>query len=82
MSIWIVTVIALVGTVLNANKKRIGFVFWIFSNACLAVYNFEKHEHAQGLLFTVYFILAIYGFLMWRKKEKSMHVSDDGETMV
>lgn len=66
MFIWIITAIALIGTVLNANKQRIGFLFWIVSNLGLFLYNYQNDEYAQALLFFIYLLLAIYGLFKWR----------------
>ena len=82
MAIWIITIIALIGTVLNAHQKRSGFLFWIVSNAGLSGYNFGIDEYAQSLLFFVYLILAIYGFINWGRPEENPVINEDGETVI
>ena len=82
MTIWIITIIALTGTVLNARQKRSGFLFWIISNAGLSGYNFRIEEYAQSMLFGVYLVLAIYGFINWGKRDEEPVVNEDGETVI
>lgn len=67
MLIWACTVIALIGTVLNAKRKRSGFLFWIISNGAFSIWNYKIEQNAQALLFFVYLILAIYGYFNWGK---------------
>lgn len=67
--IWILTIIAIIGTVFNAKGLKVGFIFWICSNAGFAVHNMLITEYAQAVLFTVYFGLAIYGYRNWAQQE-------------
>lgn len=69
MLIWVCTVIALIGTILNAKQKKAGFLFWIISNGAFSIYNYQIEEYAQSLLFFVYLILAIYGYFNWGKNK-------------
>lgn len=66
--LWVLTVLSIIGVILNIRKKRSGFVFWIITNAAWAVFNFAQGIPEQGTLFTVYLGLAIYGFIDWGKK--------------
>lgn len=63
--------IALCGTLLNAERNKIGFAFWLVSNLYMAVRFFVIGEYAQSILFFVYFILAIRGIFAWTKKESN-----------
>jgi nicotinamide riboside transporter PnuC len=65
---WVLTFISLIGVVLNILKKRSCFLIWIVSNTVWAVIDFRKDIPAQGCLFTIYVILAIWGWLAWRKE--------------
>jgi len=64
---WILTVISIVGVVLNIHHRRECFAVWMFTNASWAMYDFSIGATAQGALFTVYFGLAIWGFVKWKK---------------
>ena len=62
---WVVTVMSIVGVVLNIKKKKSCFVIWSGTNGFWAVYDFYIGAYAQSALFTVYFVLAIYGLIEW-----------------
>lgn len=66
---WIVTAASLVGVILNIKKRRSCFVVWGVTNASWAVIDFSKGIPAQGVLFTVYFALSVWGLIEWRKKD-------------
>lgn len=63
---WILTAGAITGVVLNIKKKRICFYIWAVTNASWAIVDFIMGIPAQGVLFTVYFGLAIWGIIAWR----------------
>lgn len=65
----ILTVGAITGVILNIKKKRICFFIWAVTNGAWAIVDFAKGIPAQGLLFTVYFGLAIWGIYEWRIKK-------------
>jgi hypothetical protein len=67
MMTWALVAIALIGTVMNVQMARAGFLFWIISNGGLAVVNYRRGEKAQATLFSVYLALAIWGWLAWGK---------------
>lgn len=69
MFMWIVILIGAIGTLLNAKKKRIGFIFWIISNTAIALHNIAIFEYEQATLFFFYLGMAIYGFFYWRDKK-------------
>lgn len=63
---WILVVLSLIGVVLNIEKKRAGFVFWMFSNAGWAFVDFYHNIPAQGCLMLLYFSLAVWGYFKWK----------------
>lgn len=67
---WIMSCVALLGTVWNAERNKYGFVFWIVSNLYMVVRFAYIREYAQMTLFFVYFLLAIRGLISWSEKEK------------
>jgi len=64
---WLLTLLSLVGVVLNVKKNPACFYIWAVANAGWAVIDFYAGLPQQGVLFSVYFILAIYGIMEWRK---------------
>lgn len=66
----IMSVIALAGTVLNAEKNILGFLFWLISNLYMSIRFAYIGEYAQATLFLIYFLLAIRGIIVWQKKNK------------
>ncbi len=67
---WIMSAVALAGTLMNAERNKWGFAFWLFSNLYMSIRFFVIGEYAQCALFFVYFLLAIRGIFAWTKKEK------------
>ncbi len=67
---WIMSAIALAGTLMNAERNKWGFAFWLVSNLYMSIRFFVIGEYAQSALFFVYFLLAIRGIFAWTKKEK------------
>lgn len=65
---WTLAALSVVGVVLNVKKKSICFVIWAITNAAWAVYDFSIGAYAQSALFAVYFGLAIWGLLKWKKE--------------
>jgi hypothetical protein len=63
---WLIAVVALIGVVLNIQKRRIGFWFWIVSNAGNSVYAAHREAWSLAALFAVYFVLAIWGLIKWK----------------
>lgn len=64
----LLTILAIIGVVLNIHKKKSCFYIWFFTNFSWAVVDFYKGIPMQGLLFTVYTGLAVYGIIKWEEK--------------
>jgi len=64
----LLTILAITGVVLNIYKKKSCFYIWTLTNASWAVIDFYKGIPMQGLLFTIYTGLAIYGVIKWSEK--------------
>lgn len=62
--------VALCGTLMNAERNKYGFVFWLISNLYMTIRFAVIGEYAQMILFFVYFVFAIRGIIAWSKKEK------------
>ena len=68
---WVMSAVALVGTIINSERNRWGFAFWAVSNAYMSLRFFVIEEYAQSLLFLVYLILAFRGLIRWKECEKT-----------
>jgi len=68
--IWINTAFAVIGTFLNAKRIRFGFILWMITNAVFVFNNLRLHSYSQATLFTIYFGLALFGWISWGKEEK------------
>lgn len=67
---WTCVVLALIGTVLNIQKKKMGFGFWMISNFYWFFHNIRINEYAQSILYAVFFSLAVYGYLQWEEEDQ------------
>ena len=65
----LMSLIAFIGTIMNAERNKWGFAFWLISNLYMSIRFFVIGEYFQSLLFFAYFILAIRGIFSWAKKE-------------
>jgi len=65
---WILTALSLIGVILNIKKKKSCFIVWGVTNAAWAVIDFRAELPAQGVLFTVYFFLAVWGLIEWGRE--------------
>jgi len=63
--LFIATIAALFGAWLVSEGNKNGFAIWIITNFVFAINNYMIGQWQQGLLFSVYLILAINGL---RKK--------------
>ncbi len=70
MFIWFNTAVAIIGTVLNAKQLRFGFIIWMITNGVFVGYNLYIRSFPQAALFSVYFALALYGWINWGKSSK------------
>jgi len=77
MFIWFNTIFAIVGTFLNAKRIRFGFVIWMITNAVFVGYNLYLGSYQQSALFTVYFGLALFGWINWGKETKKSDKSTE-----
>lgn len=67
---WIISFLALVGTILNSNRNKYGFILWFFTNLFWVIVDYNSGLYAQAALFFAYTILAVKGMWTWSKKEK------------
>jgi ABC-type amino acid transport system permease subunit len=65
---WAITIASLIGVVANIYHKRWCFHIWFFTNSAWAIIDFYRGIPAQGVLFTIYTALAIWGIFKWKEK--------------
>jgi nicotinamide riboside transporter PnuC len=63
---WIITVLSIIGVILNIKKRRACFAVWGVTNFSWAVIDYYYGLYSQAALFALYFVLAIYGLYQWR----------------
>lgn len=68
---WTVTIVALVGVVLNIEQDSRCFLIWSATNAAFAVRTYFLGAFEMTVLFSIYFILAIVGIIRWNQKAKN-----------
>lgn len=67
---WIISGMALTGTILNSNRNKYGFILWFITNLFWVIVDFRAGLYAQSALFFAYTLLAVSGLVTWTKKEK------------
>ncbi len=70
MVMWLVVAACLVGTVANIYKKSWCFIVWTVTNVIWVVHNYMIEEYAQGSLFVIHAVLAIWGLIQWTRVRK------------
>lgn len=70
---WIISGMALTGTILNSNRNKYGFILWFITNLFWVIVDFRAGLYAQSALFFAYTLLAVSGLVTWTKKEKNEH---------
>lgn len=63
----ILSILSLAGTVLITKQDRRGFALWIVANTGWVVVDYQAGVYAQSLLFFVYLILAVWGWVRWKR---------------
>ena len=67
--LWIASLLALVGVVLNIQRNALCFVIWLFTNATWAFVDWQAGIPAQAALHVVYTALALWGLYAWTRDE-------------
>ena len=68
----IATISGLIGALLNARKKKAGFIFWIFANIWMIALNCHLKYYSLCFLFVAYTALAIYGLYYWKSEKDNL----------
>ena len=68
----IALIFALTGNILVNFRKKLGFVIWTISNILWIAVNFLGTLNIpQVIMYLVYIMLNIQGFIVWSRKDKS-----------
>lgn len=62
---WLITILSLIGVVMNIYKLEECFYIWCFTNFVWMVIDWKKEIYSQAFLYFVMFLLAIWGILVW-----------------
>lgn len=65
---WFLTILSVIGVILNTHQDRRCFYIWIVTNSSWAAVDFYKGIHAQATMFVLYLCLSIWGLYKWRHK--------------
>lgn len=57
------------GAILNALAKRCGFWLWIVGNGLWIIVGIKLENYGMIAQFSVFFILAVIGLRIWKKKK-------------
>lgn len=66
---WVLVALSIIGVVLNIYEKKVCFIIWTITNFCWMLIDFYEGIYSQGVLFFVYFVLAIWGYYKWTNKK-------------
>jgi nicotinamide riboside transporter PnuC len=62
---WVGTIVALIGSLLNAFILKESYYLWFFSNLILLFVAFRSKHYGLSLVFLVQFILTLIGLYYW-----------------
>lgn len=69
---WLIAGIALAGLIFNIRHNRFGFLLWIVSNVYWFGHNMVIDEHAQAVLYLIFFCMSVCGFLNWGEQQRKL----------
>lgn len=67
----ITTIISIVAQILLGKKRIENWFLWIIVNVIYVVLYLQKSLHLTALLYVIFLIMAIFGFIEWRKNMSS-----------
>lgn len=65
---WLLTILSVVGVVLNIRQDRRCFYIWAVTNSSWMVIDWRKGIYEQAALFAVYLGLSVWGYWSWKRK--------------
>lgn len=68
----IASILSILGNFLVNKKNRLGFVIWCISNTYWIYLALTIKNYPQSIMFLVYSVLNVHGFIKWGKDDKSI----------
>lgn len=65
---WALTILSIIGVILNTYHDRRCFWIWLVTNTSWAAVDFYKGIYAQATMFILYSCLSVWGLYQWRHK--------------
>lgn len=65
---WVITVLSLIGTVLNIKKSIWCFYIWTFGNTAWLLFDVHTGYYSRATLDAVHLVFAVWGIVAWKKK--------------
>ena len=67
---WIITILSIIGVILNIYKNKYCFMIWAVTNFAWMVIDYNAGIIEQALLYALFLILALWGLWKWIKDAK------------
>ncbi len=79
---WLLTILSLLGTWYNIQKKVLSWYVWTVANVGWTVSFLMKEMIAEATLFFIYLIFSIYGIIKWSRKPAKESSSVSAENIM
>ncbi|NIA08524.1 MAG: hypothetical protein GWP10_01790 [Nitrospiraceae bacterium] len=70
---WTLTILSIIGAILNIKKRRSGFAVYTVANIGWIAVNIYYGIYAQAVLFVVFTGLSTWGWIEWGHKNGDSH---------
>lgn len=65
---WILSGLAIIGAILNASGKRIGFYVWLVANIGWVIQCTLTSQYGQLPMWIFYSCICVFGLIQWKRK--------------
>jgi nicotinamide mononucleotide transporter len=65
---WALTILSIVGVILNIYKNKWCFIIWAATNLAWMIVDYRYEIYSQAALQAVYLVLAVWGLWKWRNE--------------
>jgi nicotinamide riboside transporter PnuC len=65
---WAVSIVAIIGVVLNNRMNRACFILWMFSNSATLLLHLRAAMYGLAARDAVFLVLAVWGWRAWKKR--------------
>lgn len=69
---WVLVALSLLGNVFVIKKNVLGQWLWALSNTGWITYNLVIGAYAPAFLFTIYFIMCVWGIIAWSRTDATL----------